>query len=493
MEFIGLGLSCIIGAIIAWLIVKIKSQNNYIKLDKDFSSYQAVTEDKLKQLNELITKTSDELLYSHQTISLANDEKIRLNNLLATSQANLNMNEKFIAIQTTEIKELQSERKQLVDKIAKLQEYCATVTAKNTALSEQMIAQKQDLENLNRKFNQEFENIANQILENKSAKFTEINKINLTNILEPLGQNIQEFKKKVEDSYNNESKERFSLGQKVTELAELNKQISQEAHNLTQALKSDSKIQGCWGEMILESILERSGLRKDEQYFMEHQLTDEFGNPIRSDSENKKMRPDAVIQYPDNRHVIIDSKVSLNAFTRYLAANNEISQTQELNAHISAIKNHIITLSEKGYDDYNKALDFVMMFIPSEPAYIAALQGDPNLWSFAYEKRILLISPTNLITSLKRIVDLWKRELQNQNAQQIAERGAKLYDKFVGFVENLEAIGNSLDKAQVSYQKAFNQLNSGNDNLVTQATKLKDLGVKNKKELKIKSITLDNE
>ncbi|MCK5907345.1 MAG: DNA recombination protein RmuC, partial [Flavobacteriales bacterium] len=245
----------------------------------------------------------------------------------------------------------------------------------------------------------------------------------------------------------------------------------------------EAKTQGNWGEMILESILEKSGLRKDEEYFMEHQLLDEDGKPLRSDSENKKMRPDAVIKYPDNRNVIIDSKVSLNAFSRYLSAPSKEEQERELQMHVSAIKNHIVSLSSKGYDDYDKALDFVMMFIPSEPAYIAAMQGDSNLWNFAYDKRILLMNPTNLITSLKLIVDLWKREYQNQNAVEIASRGAKLYDKFVGFVSNLDGVGDYLNKAQGKYSEAYKQLTTGNDNLVLQATKLKSLGLKTKKEL----------
>ena len=221
---------------------------------------------------------------------------------------------------------------------------------------------------------------------------------------------------------------------------------------------------------------------------MEHELLDANGNPLKSDSEGKKMRPDVVIKYPDKRSVIIDSKVSLNAFTRLIAATEVDTQKQELEAHLAAIKAHIITLSTKGYDDYDKALDFVMMFIPSEPAYIAALQADPDLWNFAYDKRILLLSPTNLITSLKLIVDLWKREYQNQNALEIADRGAKLYDKFVGFVANLDDLGDYLEKAQVKYVEAYKQLCKGNDNLVSQATKLKGLGLKTKKELPIEII-----
>jgi DNA recombination protein RmuC len=273
------------------------------------------------------------------------------------------------------------------------------------------------------------------------------------------------------------------LGEQVKEMAKLNKIISDEARNLTTALKGEAKTQGNWGEMILESILEKSGLRKNETYFTEHQLLDDDGNPLRTDSENKKMRPDVVIKYPDNRSVIIDSKVSLNAFTRYLSSSDKDEQERELQLHVTAIKNHIVSLSTKGYDDYDKALDFVMMFIPSEPAYIAAMQGDSNLWNYAYDKRILLMNPTNLITSLKLIVDLWKREYQNENAIEIANRGAKLYDKFVGFVMNLEDVGTHLVKAQGKYEDAYKQLRTGNDNLVLQATKLKNLGVKNKKDL----------
>lgn len=359
----------------------------------------------------------------------------------------------------------------------------ATLQANNLSLSDRLETQNMIVNDLSKKFNMEFENIANKILDAKTEKFTELNKINLKQILDPLGENIEAFKKQVDEVYNNEAKERFSLGEKVKELAALNQVISEEAKNLTKALKGEAKTQGRWGEMILESILERSGLRKDEQYFMEHELLDDSGNALRSDSEGKKMRPDAVIKYPDNRNVIIDSKVSLNAFTRFIATNDVEEQKTELESHIAAIKTHINALSAKGYDDYDKALDFVMMFIPSEPAYNTALQGDHDLWNYAYDRRILLISPTNLITALKMIVDLWKREDQNRNSMEIAERGAKLYDKFVGFIDNLEAVGQSIERANDRYQEAYKQLSTGNDNLVLQATKLKNLGLKTKKSI----------
>jgi DNA recombination protein RmuC len=409
--------------------------------------------------------------------------------LKATSEAQLNASRQALQEKINDLELLKSDFQRLQEEANGLNRQLATVTAQNKALLDKLDTQKTEIEELGKKFTTEFENLANRILDTKTQKFTDLNKTNLSAILEPLGKNIEEFKKTVNEVYNTEAKERFSLGEQVKALADLNKTIGEEARNLTKALKGEAKTQGRWGEMILETILEKSGLRKGEEYFMEAQLTDENGNPLRSDSEGKKMRPDAVISYPDNRKVIIDSKVSLNAFTRFIEATEPEDQKKALNEHLSAIKNHIIALSTKGYDDYDKALDFVMMFIPSEPAYIAALQGDPEIWNFAYDRRILLLSPTNLITSLKLIVDLWKREQHNQNAKDIAERGAKMYDKLVGFVDNLEDIGKYLEKANSSYNESYKQLKDGKDNLILQATKMKDLGIKNKKFLPDKLVS----
>lgn len=355
--------------------------------------------------------------------------------------------------------------------------------AANTALEERLQGQSRDLETLNRKFSAEFENLANRILEAKSERFTQLNKTNLEALLTPLGKTINEFRDQVSRVYDAESKERFSLGVKVRELAQLNQQLSEDAKNLTRALKGEAKTQGRWGEVILESILERSGLRKGEEFFMEYQLYDAEGRPLRSEAKGSRMRPDAIVKYPDDRHVIIDAKVSLNAFVRFVETPDPENQKMELQSHVRAIKDHIQDLSTKAYDDYHKTLDFVMLFIPSEAAYIAALQGDPDLWNFAYDRRILLINPSNLIVSLKLIVDLWKREYQNLNAQAIADRGAKLYEKFTGFVKNLQSVGQALDAAQTSYEDAFKQLSTGKDNLVIQANKLKNLGIKTKGEL----------
>ncbi|TWI78001.1 DNA recombination protein RmuC [Lacibacter cauensis] len=483
-----------IGTLIGWLAGKATGrfewekklagmQQQYADLDKAFAGYRAAQTMQVDNLREQVQAKAEELLHSQQAVKDSQLQILDTASQLTGVKAELRAAHQLLQEKQQEAELLKEEvrvtRLELAGSVNRL----AGQVANNEALQEKLHTQKEEMAVLNKKFTTEFENIANRILETKTEKFTELNKTNLNSILEPLGKNISEFKTKVEEVYQKESQQRFSLGERVKELAELNRKISEEANNLTRALKSESKTQGGWGEMILENILQRSGLVRDREYFMEHQLYDEQGNALRSDAEDKKMRPDAVIKYPDNRHVIIDSKVSLNAFTRAVDATDEATRLHALNEHVAAIKRHIQTLSAKGYDDYNKTLDFVMMFVPSEPAYIAALQADAELWNYAYDRRILLLSPTNLITSLKLIVDLWKREYQNQNANEIAERGAKLYDKFVGFISNLEDVGDHLQKAQNKYGEAYKQLATGNDNLVTQATKLKDLGLKTKKSL----------
>jgi len=448
MEIILIIIGIAAGAIIGYLFARSVSSNamqaeriKYAEMDREFAAFKARMENEVENVQRQMAEKQQEI----QAIV----EKMAAKDQLLSEQ-------------NIKIAEKEAEIKTLKEKLATL---------------------KEEIDKIGEKYAAEFKNLANEILEDKSQRFTQKNKENLEAILKPLDENIREFKKTISEAYQTEAKERFSLGNEVKKLAELNQLMSEEARNLTKALKGEAKRQGDWGEMILETILEKSGLRKDEEYFMQEELKDESGKPLRSDSENRKMRPDAIVKYPDNRSVIIDSKVSLNAFTRYVEATDADVQQKELEAHVAAVKNHVIALSAKGYDDYDKALDFVMMFIPSEPAYIAAMQGDSNLWSFAYEKRILLMNPTNLITSLKLIVDLWKREYQNRNAQAIADRGALLYDKFAGFIENLKDVGDKLEKASKSYESAFSQLATGPGNLIRQAEELKKLGVKSKKTL----------
>lgn len=406
------------------------------------------------------------------------------------------LNERLIRSQENEnyslqkIEELKLSNNQLKDDINLIQRSKEELLFTNAELNAHYKNIQENLENQKSEFLKlqettrlHFEKTANKILEEKSEKFTQLNQNQLKTILEPFQEKINELKNTVNETYDKEAKERFSLGEKVRELKDLNQQISEDARQLTRALKGESKTQGNWGEMILESILEKSGLRKNQEYFMEHELRDENNKAIFSEFSGKKMRPDAVVKYPDNRNVIIDSKVSLTAFVEMTDETDPDIFAIKQNQHLQSVKNHIMQLSQKAYDDFDKSLDFVMMFVPSEAAYMTALQTDPQLWNFAYDKRILLLSPTNLITSLKLVQDLWKREHQNRNAMEIAERGAKLYDKFVGFVENLERIGKNIDQAKNSYNDAFKQLSSGNDNLMIQTQKLKNLGIKNKKNL----------
>lgn len=487
-------LALFFGITITWLWVKTNynkqlqstkdaAQVQYASIEKEYIGFKAYADTQLVAASKAEQQLKAEISALNQTIEQKQREHTALNNQLATATANHKAAIDTLDTKAKEIEQLKNDLTAIRKEWEVNNRSLATAQADNNALQQNLASQKQAIEDLNKKINTEFENIANKILDTKTKKFTDLNKENLKVILEPLGKNIDEFKKQVDDVYKTESKERFSLGEKVKELAELNKTITEETRNLTKALKGEAKTQGRWGEVILETILEKSGLRKGEEYFMEYQLFDAEGKPLRSEAEGKKMRPDALVMYPDNRHIIIDAKVSLNAFVRFIESDDAQVQKEEIAAHVIAIKSHINELSKKAYDDYDKTLDFVMLFIPNEPAYITAMQGEPDLWNYAYERRILLISPTNLIASLKLMVDLWKREYQNRNAQAIAERGAKMYDKFVGFVENLEDVGVHLGKAQGKYAEAFKQLNSGNDNLLSQASKLKALGLKNKKEL----------
>lgn len=358
----------------------------------------------------------------------------------------------------------------------------ARLGAENRILNERLETQRTEMVSVREQMNREFRLMAESILEEKSRKFTELNRENIDRILHPLQEKIGEFKVKVEETYDKESKERFSLDSRIRELVELNRRISEEANNLTKALKGDSKTQGDWGEMILENILKKSGLSEGREYFIQKTLTDETGHAITGET-GRRMRPDVIVSYPDDRKVIIDSKVSLTAYSRYVNAETREDTDRALSEHLRSIKNHIDELGTKKYQDYTDALDFVMMFIPNEPAYLVAMQHDGELWQYAYSKRVLLISPTNLIAALKMVADLWKRDDQNRNALEIARRGAALYDKFVGFVESMREIGVNLDRTARSYQQAFGQLKEGKGNLIGQVEKLRKLGLKSSKEL----------
>ncbi len=389
---------------------------------------------------------------------------------------------KFNKAQTTGLNEqLVNEKRENDNKEKEILNLTRKITEKEAALNhleEKLNEQKSEIENIQDKFKTEFRNLANDILEEKTKKFTEQNSTRLNEILNPLSQKIKEFEKKVEETYDKETQQRISLKEEVKKLTELNLAVSKEANNLTKALKGESKIQGNWGEVILENILERSGLVKDREYFIQMSFPGESG---------RRVQPDVVIAYPGERNVVVDSKVSLTAYERYVSATEENEKEIALREHLLSIRNHIKELSTKNYQNIHQiqSLDFVMMFLPIEPAYLLAIQKDPELWDFAYEKRILLISPTNLIASLKMVESMWRQEYQNKNVMEIARQSGALYDKFEGLISDLLNLGKKLDAAQGHYQTTLNKLSEGKGSLVSRVEKIKKLGAKTKKSLPV--------
>jgi DNA recombination protein RmuC len=343
-------------------------------------------------------------------------------------------------------------------------------------LQDKLTEQKNEMQQLQQKFSVEFKNLANEILEEKTKKFTEQNKINLDEILKPLGEKIKDFEKKVNEAYINEAKERFSLKDEVKRLAELNQLISKEANNLTRALKGETKTQGNWGEMILESILEKSGLTRDREYFIQASFTDD---------EGKRQQPDAIVKYPGERTVVIDSKVSLIAYERFTSAESEEERTAAAAEHLTSVRKHIQELGQKNYQHiYDiQSLDFVMMFMPVEPAYFLAIQSDSNLWSYAYDRRILLMSPTNLIAALKMVESMWRQENQNRNALEIARQSGELFDKFAGFLEDFQDLGKRIDATLRAYDDSMKKLYTGKGNLIRRAQAIRELGAKTSKNI----------
>ncbi|MBU3558177.1 DNA recombination protein RmuC [Polynucleobacter sp. Nonnen-W13] len=322
----------------------------------------------------------------------------------------------------------------------------------------------------------QFKNLANEILEDKSKRFTEQNVASLDALLKPLQTKLSEFKEQVNTSYGNEARERFALKSEIERLANLNLRMSDETRSLTQALKGDSKVQGNWGELVLESILESSGLRKGEEYLVQDSHTQIDGS---------RLQPDVVVKLPEGRSLVVDSKVSITAYSRHAQATDPTVSEQELAAHIQSLRQHIQGLSSKNYSSLYGigSVDFVLMFVPIEPAFLLALKTAPNLYQEALAKNIVLVSPSTLMATLRTVAHLWRQDHQNRNALEIAKQCGTLYDKFVGFVDDLEKLGQRLDQAQTSYHDAFNKLKSGKGNLIRSAEKVRELGVKPSKNL----------
>ncbi|MBL4821530.1 MAG: DNA recombination protein RmuC, partial [Gammaproteobacteria bacterium] len=331
------------------------------------------------------------------------------------------------------------------------------------------------LENAREQMNLQFKELANEILEDKSKKFTATNQENISQILKPLQEKIQHFEKRVEETYDRESKERFSLGQEIKRLQELNSRISEDAVNLTNALKGDNKAQGTWGEMILESILEKSGLVRGREYETQVSLKAVDGS---------RSQPDVVVHLPESRDIIIDAKVSLKAYEAYCNEDQPDQKTEYLKQHVQSMRNHIKLLSSKEYQNLMgvNSLDFVFLFMPIEASFSIAEQQDANLAHNAYEKNIIIIGPSTLFTTLRIVQNLWRQAQQNQNALEIASKAGALYDKFVGFVDDLEEVGGKIDATRKSYERAHNKLISGRGNLIGRVEKIKQLGAKTSKK-----------
>ena len=378
----------------------------------------------------------------------------------------------LVAIKDKAARALRNELEEARIENARLKEKIGNVEAFNNSVREETKAQ--------------FKSLAADILSSQSEKFKEANETRLSEILNPLKEDIKDFKRRVDDTYMNSSKERTLLGEQMKRLMELNMSIGKEARDLTEALSGNTKVQGDWGEMVLETILVKSGLVEGENYFVQRTKNDD-GTQIKND-DNGRLRPDVVVALPDKKCIVIDSKVSLTAYVNYINADNEDDRQRFGKAHLLSVRSHLKELETKRYQDFvgvgnDDRIDYVLMFIPNEHAYMAAMTLDNNLWMEAYEKRVVIISPAHVISTLRLIAQLWTRDKQTKNALKIAEEGGKLYDKFVGFVNDMQTVEQSLGKASEAYASAMSKLHTGRGCIVSKVENLKKLGAKTSKTL----------
>ncbi|MEQ1915361.1 MAG: DNA recombination protein RmuC, partial [Gallionella sp.] len=375
--------------------------------------------------------------------------------------------------------QLNGERQRLSNRVAELDSLLSSERSQSTE-------KLQLLQNAEEQLSNRFKALANEILEDKSKRFTEQNQTNLNQLLEPLKVKLTEFQGQVQQVYVNEGKDRTALAEQVKQLMALNNQLSKDAHNLTSALKGQTKTQGNWGELILERVLEASGLRKGHEYDVQESHTR---------SDGTRAQPDVVVHLPEERHLIIDAKVSLNAYEDHANAETDAQRDAALRRHLESVRAHIKELADKNYQQLYglQSLDFVLMFIPIEPAFMLAIAHDSELWQDAWKKNVLLVSPSTLLFVVRTVAHLWRQEQQNRNAQDIASRGAELYDKLVGFVEDLDKLGDRLNQAKDVYDKAYGKFTRGRGNVIRQAEMLKVMGVKPSKQLPVNLIESDSD
>ena len=443
MEIIYIILAFILGAVLAYFILKSSSvsRKSYEELQQNFNQKEA-------DFNKIIAEISAE-------------NKAQLQKIAEQQE----LNEK----QNSEIKDLQNDKNQLIGLKSQL-------AAQNESLQQLLDSQKEEIVKIQEEAKLQFENLANKILEEKTLKFTEQNQQNLKNILNPLQEKITDFEKKVENTHKESIDYHAALRQQILGLKEMNLQMSKETLNLTKALKGDSKIQGNWGELVLERVLEKSGLEKGREYEIQKSFTTEEGN---------RVQPDVIINLPDGKKMIVDSKVSLTAYEKYINEEDDEQKSSFLKEHVNSLKRHVEQLGSKNYQHLYQmeSPDFVLLFIPIEPAFAIALNEDTQLYNKAFERNIVIVTPSTLLATLRTIDSMWTNQKQQENAYEIARQAGALYDKFDGFVTDLVKIGKKMDEAKTEYEGAMNKLVDGKGNLITSVQKLKIMGAKAKKSL----------
>ena len=464
--------AALLGALIAWLIVQIRSQRRQHLLEQ-----QLAERTQQYRFARQAQETAEEALAdSRRHIQDLQIELQELGNRFAAAER-----------QIAYLQEREAEAGRLKQDYADLQQAAQTLQVHNerlhTRLEQERLAADEKLKLLTetrQSLGDQFQNLANTILEEKSRRFTEQNRDQLNQILTPLNERIHGFGELVQQTYEKESRQRLTLENELKRLQTLNTQLHSDAKALTDALTgTQNKTQGNWGEMILESVLEHSGLQKGREYTVQ-------AAAVRQEEDGaRRLQPDVLVNLPEGKQIVIDSKVSLTAYVRYTQAADAATAERELAAHVASIRAHIRSLSQKDYTDLEgvRTLDFVFMFIPVEPAYLLALQHDAALFQECFDKRIMPVGPSTLLATLRTVAHIWRNEQQNQNALAIAAEGGRLYDKFTGFIQTLEAVGKNIDQAQSQFQQAYKQLSQGRGNLVSRAEKLRALGVKTTKRL----------
>ncbi len=442
MEFIYLFSGLFLGFVIAFLYFNSLSQKKLAGIQLEFQNKRKQTEE------QKFAAEKQSLVWEERYMLLKTEAEEWKADLIKKREENTQLN---VSLENAKVQYLNQEKK--------------------------LREQKVELEEIQKKFTTEFENIANKILEKNSEKFTLANQKNISDVLNPLKEKIFLFEKKVEDTYQKGLKDQTDLRAELKKLHELNTRISEEASNLTKALKGDVKKQGNWGEVVLERILERSGLNEGPQGYQK-QFSD-------TSDDGRRLQPDVVINLPDNKHIIIDSKVSLIAYERAVNSRTEEERQKFIKEHLLSIKTHIKGLSEKHYQAAKSlnSPDFVLLFIPIEASFSVAIQEDQELFSFAWDQKVVLVSPSTLLATLRTIASIWQQENQNRNALEIARQGGALYDKFVGFIADMENMGKNLETTRKTYDQAMNKLHIGSGNLVRRAENIRKLGAKATKKL----------